>query len=364
MEDKSALDRVRVLIVGDDDGACQLLHLVLHKDARIAVVGQASGTRDVTQLTSAVSPDVALVDLDATDQTTLAALKSAKQQMGSVMLVGLAGNLNSARTSPGEFDAMLDKREPLDKLLTSLSDIGARHRHEPVTPERRADPAPEAPENNDGGPVPLAPRPVAVHTTATPEGEKAADTKVTGEPPAVRAGAVIRPGDGTAASHTEGRTEGGRAERIEGVTSALFTGPAAPQSSQPQPGADPHLTVAASPAGSAEPAPVVAANSAAVNGQITPILVELSVSQFGSFRTLSAFHAALEGLSDILMAKIRRFHRGTLYEVVRYAGTAPLEERLKELTQYQPTLVASRPGSIELRIKSSDDRTLEASTPD
>ncbi len=92
--------------------------------------------------------------------------------------------------------------------------------------------------------------------------------------------------------------------------------------------------------------------------------ITLVVSPFGSFRSLTAFQTAIEGLEGVRSAKIQRFHKGTLYQLVQYSGVIPLEERLKELTRFKPQVVASSNGSIELRIDPGDNRILQASTPD
>ncbi len=76
----------------------------------------------------------------------------------------------------------------------------------------------------------------------------------------------------------------------------------------------------------------------------------LIVSPFDNFRSLVAFQQALEGLEDVRSVRVRRFHRGTLYAMVRYDGVLPLEERLKKLVHFSPRVVASRPGCIELQL--------------
>ncbi len=90
--------------------------------------------------------------------------------------------------------------------------------------------------------------------------------------------------------------------------------------------------------------------------------MNLVVSPFGSFRSLGVFQQALEGLEGVRSARLRRFHQGTLYMIVRYNGSIPLEERLKDLTQFAPRLVSRKPGLLELRVASGDRETTLAST--
>lgn len=92
--------------------------------------------------------------------------------------------------------------------------------------------------------------------------------------------------------------------------------------------------------------------------------ITLVVSPFGSFRALTAFQKALDRIEGVRSVKVRRFHKGTLYASVQYVGVIPLEERLKELVQFQPRVIASANGAIELRIDSGDQRELEISSAD
>ncbi|MCL5263791.1 MAG: hypothetical protein M1343_01115 [Chloroflexi bacterium] len=92
--------------------------------------------------------------------------------------------------------------------------------------------------------------------------------------------------------------------------------------------------------------------------------VGLVVSPFGSFRSLAAFQKAVEELDGVRSAKVRRFHRGTLYQVVQYDGAVPLEERLENLVQFRPRVVSRSASSIELKLDLEENKVLEASMLD
>jgi len=72
---------------------------------------------------------------------------------------------------------------------------------------------------------------------------------------------------------------------------------------------------------------------------------------------LGSFQQALEKLEGVRSVRVRRFQGGTLYAAVRYAGTsAQLEEQLKDLVQFDPRIIDSKPGIIELRINGGTEK--------
>lgn len=343
-------DAARVFIVSDDECTSELLDLVLRQDARIVIVGRAANGTGLLHFAPGLSPDIILVDLDSPGQATLASLRSAKQQMSSAAMVGLAGDHDINRALVGDMDALLSKRETLSQLLASLDSIGFRARSRSGQSEYLME---DSLQREIEQPSPVVEQIELAPTTEKTSGPELPSTL----PPAAVGSMNVQTASQVEAHH---QTESPKRE----VTSPPASLPL-PNLSQPPASAAPASQAEASISlPRVEPVAGSFANTADGGDQGGPILVEIAVSPFGSFRALSTFHAALEGLSDVVVAKIRRFHRGTLYETVRYAGTVPLEERLKELVLYEPTVVESGPGSIELRINAGEERILDASTPE
>jgi hypothetical protein len=113
-----------------------------------------------------------------------------------------------------------------------------------------------------------------------------------------------------------------------------------------------------------EAVPSVATNRSQTDSPSAVTAIDLIASPFDSFRALSEFQKAVERLNGVRGVRVRRFHQGTLHQVVQYEGVIPLEDRLIELVQFKPKVIARGRDRIEIRIGSAEGRPLKASTFD
>jgi len=293
-----------------------LLRVVLQGEPDIVVAGDAASGGELTVLVLESSPDVVLLDLDAPGPATLAAVMELAALPGMpTRFVGLAGRGTAVdERLLGGLDSLLRKDDPLAQLSATVRRI--------VREGRRLQPI---------GAV----QPQAV----TSRGEGQIETPAVIAPPVKQSAAV---GSAAAQEAEQPSTQ---------PLPAAGTEPASPASSEAP--TSPPATV------STEAAETLAVAAEPGQGWKT---ISLTVSAFGSFRALAAFQQALEGLDGVGAVKIRRFYRGTLYAMVHYDGPVPFVERLMELQRFNPKVIASSPGSVELRVDFGDGQALQAST--
>ncbi len=297
-------EQVRVLIAGRDQECNHLLSVILENEDDIAVVGHATSWRELSSLLRTLPPHVVLLDVDAPGEGAAAVIRTARLRHIPTSFVGLAGEIDADAALLDLLDAVVLESDPLEELRATLLAIafdGRKVRDDAgAGPTKAAEPSIDADEEAPSA-HPAEPQPSAGFDATGPEDVPLDDRDA--------------PGFETIAAEAE-----------------------------------------AAPAGDVEPA------SRETIPTVGPI--NLIVSHFGSFRSVGAFQHDLERLEGVRSVRTRRFHRGTLYLLIRYDGVTPLEERLKELVQFDPRVVRIGTNSIELHVNSGVKRVLEASTVD
>ena len=297
-------EQVRVLIAGRDQECNHLLSVILQNGDNLAVAGHATSWRELSSLLKTLSPQVVLLDLDNPGEGAAAVIRSARLRRLPTSFVGLASETDADPTLFDLVDAVVLESDPIEELHATLRAVALDGRKvqddASAGPTKLAEPSVDADEER---PSPCCVEP---QTSSSPDATGREDVPL---------------GDGGAHG---------------------FDAIAAEEE--------------AAPAGDVEPASPEAIP--------TPGPISLVVSHFGSFRSLAAFQHDLEGLDGVRSVRTRRFHRGTLYLLIRYDGVIPLEERLMELVRFEPQVVRIAPNSIELHVNSTEMQILEASTAD
>ncbi|GEM_PF-2551359 len=387
---------VRVAISGETADCCRLLAVVLESRPEIEVVGVAEDWRDLGTLIRSLSPHLLLLDTDSSGDGTVTVLKTVRLKRLPMAIVGLVGEMEVNRALLPHLDAVVLKSEPFDEMLDTLLAAASPNEKPLGTQDAEAGPMMSPSRSRPAAPPTMPRQPITLVRTPLPTAPPLPTppaTMLTRQPPASSASLEGPARDVAGQAPTTIAPEGKALHTKEGdrvpLGDIVSTPPPQVQATQPSGATGTPSVEAAAPRLPVElparaepqqvkPAPApIPAQPPEPTTEESPVAgvdlttreflppagtVNLIVSPFGSFRSLGVFQQALQGLEGVRSARLRRFHQGTLYMIVRYDGSISLEERLKDLTQFAPRLVSSKPGLLELRVTPGDRETTPAPT--
>lgn len=337
-------EKVKVLAASEDARCLDTLALVLQNQADIALIGEAGNWRELSGLLTALRPDVVLLDTDAPGPGAAAVIRTARLRYLPTTFVGLVGEMDVDGALLNQLDAVILKSDPLQELTATILAVSSGRGPEPKDqgPFFTSTPAPTPPlmdARPPREPSQSVPPPAPAAVSPTGGGNGTGHPLPPGGHPGVAGDLGLRTPDQSV----------GVFERPTAPSIPAMATPAAVEAERlrSKPVAPPSTAV--------EPAPEDGADLTL--RQVLPSAgsTVLIASTFGSFRSLSMFQQALERLECVRSVRVRRFQGGTLYAAVRYNGAVEeLKEQLKTLVQFDPEIVASRPGMIELRVNAGD----------
>lgn len=380
------MEATKLVLAGEDAEALDLLRLVLQRETDMVVVGQARTGGELMVLVTESPVDAVVVDLDAPGQAVPAAVTELSRLRGlPTRLIGFtAGRRATDGAGFASLGPVVRKDEPIGRLLAAIREAGAPASWMGQAPAY----SPQPPAYSPATQYPPSTHPPAGHAPPT-QFQPQYPTQDQFQPAYAQPTAPTQSGSPVPqwTAPTDGQYQWGGAadaspaeagpvaagpgagapvapeEAQQGPTPGVFFLPPVPSPETQQASSQPAGDVSSRPQPQFAAPPIVPPVAAPSIPEPAPLpevplgldATSLTVSAFDSFRALAIFQEALAGLSGVRGVKVRRFHRGTLYALVQYNGSVPLEEKLMELQSFKPQVVSSKPGSIELHVTSSEE---------
>jgi DNA-binding NarL/FixJ family response regulator len=116
-------DRVRVLIVDDDDDFASAMRAALSADGRIDVAGIAHDGLEALELTKSLRPDLVLLDLEMPRMDgyeTLRRLNRRTRKTPVIVLTGVTDRDDLARAARLQPDALLQKTVDAEAIVPGV----------------------------------------------------------------------------------------------------------------------------------------------------------------------------------------------------------------------------------------------------
>jgi hypothetical protein len=275
-----------VLLAGENVDERQWLAMVISRDSRMLLVGEAGGWQEVLDAMTALSPHVVLLDVDTLGDVPTDGLSRLAEEFSRTALVGLCQDEECRAEVLPHLDLVLSKDVPFDSLLGVVLEISAtRGQVLPITEDQPA----ELP----GVIVTECPQDLAV--------------------PAMHDGPENDP-------------------KSTSIVSFPFA--AGPQ--------EVPLTTDLEQQGVEPGGPG--------RWELRRGTIRLTVHPFRSFRSMLWFQGVLQQVDGVTNSKICLIRDGTLHLTVEYRGLVPIEERLEGLKQFEPAISATDSGCIDLRL--------------
>lgn len=122
------MNKIRVLIVDDQEGVRQSLATVLRLTEDLEVVGEAAGGAEAIQQAAALEPDVLVMDMMMAGTDGLAATRAVKRhhrKIGVVMLTMHGSQVMGRRAQRAGVDAFVEKGVSMRSLVDTIRAVTA-----------------------------------------------------------------------------------------------------------------------------------------------------------------------------------------------------------------------------------------------
>jgi hypothetical protein len=294
----------RILLAGGDSDERQWLAMVIGRDSRLLLVGEAGGWQEVLDFMPVLSPHVVLLDLETLGNVPTDGIIQLAQEYSRTALVGLSqGEECRAEVLPG-LDLVMAKDVPFNSLLGVVLEVSNR-----VCGGR-----------GESGRTPA-------HNVASREQRSSIAADQTAEPP-----------DATLPENPQ-----------------AFAGPPAHDAPETSPTS---ALIASLPSEAGPPQASLATDfeqygvgqRGAGSWELRRGTIKLTAHPFRSFRSMLAFQGALQQIDGVTNSKICLIHDGTLHMSVEYRGMVPIEERLEGLKQFEPSIGSTDSGTIDVHL--------------
>ena len=117
------MDKIRILIVDDQESVRQSLKTVLRLAPDLEVVGEAAGGAEAAEQAAVLQPDVVVMDMMMAGTDGLAATKAIKRRSRDVAVVMLTMHGSQAmgrRADRAGVDAFVEKGVSMDDLVQTI----------------------------------------------------------------------------------------------------------------------------------------------------------------------------------------------------------------------------------------------------
>ena len=119
-------EMIRLLIVEDQPGVRQGLHMLMDAESDLLVIGEAADGKAALDLATALRPDVVLMDVEMPRMDGIAATSALRlsQPRAAVIILSLHDDaLTRARAKEAGAAAFVAKSMPADTLLTAIRQV-------------------------------------------------------------------------------------------------------------------------------------------------------------------------------------------------------------------------------------------------
>ncbi len=344
------LPPIRVLSVDDNAPLRASLRAIFQLEDDMELVGEAANGQEGLELAGRLLPDVVLLDIDMPVMNGLEAGRHVKRRWPQIKLVYFVAEAiwQSEALDLGA-DAFLLKETPIGAVIETIRRVTGRERPAlSTTPE-------EAPPRLRASLQELRLAAAALERIAgwfdAQVGSAGAESELD-EALTRRAGPELLQLllDLVSEARQLGRGEAG----VQAPPPRPASSPPAPKSSagspaRPQRGELTLPLIEPRPQAEPERPRVPPTDEPAPRAEAAPAarLIHVSAYPINAFSTLTQFIEAVERLAGVQAIQSQRFHQQRLEATVDYSGDVPLDERLRELTQFRPSVTVGADDEID-----------------